>query len=70
MKLRENEFSLGEFDHLYVNFTTSAINGTMNLSDKVDKYHPWYRYCHVHVEKEVFQKRFLKNKILWRLISK
>ena len=22
MKLRENEFSLGEFDHLYINFTT------------------------------------------------
>ena len=22
MKLRENEFSLGDFDHLYINFTT------------------------------------------------
>ena len=56
MKLRENEFSLGEFDHLYINFTTCDIPENMSLSNKVDKYHPWYRYCDVHVDKELFQK--------------
>ena len=56
MKLRENEFSLGEFDHLYINFTTCDIAENMNLSSKVDRYHPWYRYCDVHVESDLFQK--------------
>ena len=56
MKLRENEFSLGEFDHLYINFTTCDIGGETILSDYVDKYHPWYRYCLVHIEKETYDK--------------
>ena len=55
MKLRENEFSLGDFDHLYINFTTCDIAGNMNLSDKVDRYHPWYRYCDVHIDDDLFQ---------------
>ena len=50
MKLREYEFSLGEFDHLYINFTTCDIGKKTILSDYVDKYHPWYRYCLVHFE--------------------
>ena len=33
MKLRENEFSLGEFDHLYINFTTCDIPKSIDLSD-------------------------------------
>jgi hypothetical protein len=56
MKLRENEFCLGEFDHLYVNFTTCNVDGNMNLSDKVDRYHPWYRYCDVHIDNDLFKK--------------
>ena len=56
MKLRENEFSLGEFDHLYVNFTTCDMSEKMNLSDKVDRYHPWLRYCHIHVEEDLYNK--------------
>ncbi len=56
MKLHENEFSLGEFDHLYINFTTCDIPQNMNLSNKVDKYHPWYRYCDVHIENELYQR--------------
>ena len=55
MKLRENEFSLGDFDHLYINFTTCDIAGNMNLSDKVDRYHPWYRYCDIHIDDDLFQ---------------
>ena len=56
MKLRENEFYLGEFDHLCVNFTTCDVDGNMNLSDKVDRYHPWYRYCDVHIDNDLFKK--------------
>ena len=56
MKLRENEFSLGEFDHLYINFTTCDMAEEMNLSDKVDRYHPWFRYCNIHVEEDLYNK--------------
>lgn len=56
MKLRENGFSLGGFDHLYINFTTCDVSESMILSDKEDRYHPWYRYCHVHVSRDLFQK--------------
>ena len=56
MKLRENEFSLGNFDHLYVNFTTCETIEAMSLSDKVDKYHPWYRYFLIHIEKDTYNK--------------
>ena len=49
MKLREQKFSLGDFDHLYLNFTTCEQEGTVTLIDKVDRYHPWYRYCDIGV---------------------
>ena len=55
IKLRENGFSLGEFDHLYLNFTTCALPGKMHLSDEVDRYHPWYRYCSVSIEKDLYE---------------
>ena len=56
MKLRENEFSFGEFDHLYINFTTCEMAEQMNLSDKVDRDHPWFRYCSVHIENDLYSK--------------
>ena len=56
MKLRENEFSLGDFDHLYINFTTCDMAEEMNLSDNVDRYHPWFRYCNIHVEEDFYNK--------------
>jgi len=56
MKLREREFSLGVFDHLYINFTTCDIGKKTILSNYVDKYHPWYRYCLVHIEKDTYDK--------------
>lgn len=56
MKLRENGFSLGEFDHLYINFTTCDMAEKMSLSNNVDRYHPWYRYCSVHIEKSLYNK--------------
>ena len=56
MKLRENEFSLCDFDHLYINFTTCDISEKMYLSDEVDKYHSWYRYCTIRIEKDIYDK--------------
>lgn len=49
MKLREQKFSLGEFDHLYVNFTVCIPEDKIELVDKIDSYHPWYRYCNVGI---------------------
>jgi len=54
MKLRENEFSLGDFDHLYINFTTCDIAEKMNLSDEADRYFPWFRECTVPVETDLY----------------
>ena len=56
MKLRENGFSLGEFDHLYINFTTCDMAEKMNLSNESDRHHPWFRYCNIHVEEELYSK--------------
>ncbi|MDE5782524.1 MAG: hypothetical protein K2I03_13780 [Lachnospiraceae bacterium] len=57
MKLRENKFSLGEFDHLYINFTTCMVDGEIALSKRsVDRYHPWYRYYDVNISDDMFSK--------------
>ena len=55
MKLRESGFSMGEFDHLYVNFTTCDTPQRIMLSEAVDRYHPWYRYCSVRVGEELYR---------------
>ena len=54
MKLRENGFSLGVFDHLYINFTTFDMAERMSLSDEADRYHPWFRECTVPVETDLY----------------
>ena len=55
MKLRENGFSMGDFDHLYINFTLCELSAPMELSQEVDLYHPWFRHCHVRVPREVYE---------------
>lgn len=55
MKLRENGFSMGDFDHLYINFTLWELPAPMELSQEVDRYHPWFRHCHVRVTREVYE---------------
>ena len=55
MKLRENGFSMGEFDHLYINFTRCELSAPMELSQEADRYHPWFRHCHVRVAREVYE---------------
>ena len=54
MKLRENQFSFGDFDHLYVNFTTCDVPQGISISENVDRYHPWYRYCDIHIEENIY----------------
>ncbi len=55
MKLREYSFSLGEFDHLYLNFTNCLPDKTIILSKRtIDRYHPWYRYYDIGIKQEVF----------------
>ena len=56
MKLRENDFYLEDFDHLYFNFTLCGIENGMKLSDKVDRYHPWYRYCNIQINQDLYAK--------------
>ena len=56
MKLRENGFSMGDFDHLYINFTLSELSAPAELSWEVDRYHPWFRHCHVRVAREVYER--------------
>ena len=55
MKLREYNFSLGEFDHLYLNFTICKPKGTFELIDEVDSYHTWYRYCNIGVTQSEYE---------------
>ena len=54
MKLRENNFSFGEFDHLYMNFTTCDVNNGIEISDYIDSYHSWYRYCNIKVDVDLY----------------
>ena len=55
MKLREKAFSFGEFDHLYINLTTCAVqNGFAPAKRSADKYHPWFRYYDAEVSKSLF----------------
>jgi hypothetical protein len=56
MKLREKKFSLGEFDHLYLNFVVADREEKMFLSEEADRYHPWYRYCFIPVEREFYDR--------------
>lgn len=56
MKLREQNFSLGEFDHLYLNFTTQLAAGAFSPAARsVDPYHRWYRYYDVGTASEIYQ---------------
>ena len=57
MALRENYFSFGDFDHLYINFTTCHVDNDISLAKrKIDRYHPWYRYYDVHISEDLYKK--------------
>ena len=56
MNLREHDFSFGDFDHLYVVFIPGDSSGMPVMSDKIDRYSPWYRQCFVPVGKDFFDR--------------
>lgn len=50
LKLRELGFSLGDFDHLYLNYTTCLAEGEVRLAQRsVDRELRWFRYVDVGV---------------------
>ena len=56
MALRENNFSFGDFDHLYINFTIYNVDNEISQAKReIDKYHPWFRYYDVHVSEEMYK---------------
>lgn len=67
MRLRENNFSLGDYDHLYINFTTCNVMNNIALAKrKIDIYHPWYRFYDVHVSENMlnsFDEEFIIESI-------
>jgi hypothetical protein len=55
MKLREKEFSMGDFHHLYINLTTCLEEGTIKPANKEpDRYFPWYRYYDVGISPKLY----------------
>lgn len=53
MKLREANVTLGDFDHLYLNFTTCLPEGVIKPAARsVDRYHSWYRYYDIGVARD------------------
>jgi len=55
MKLNGENFSLGDFNHLYINFTTCLNEGEIKLSKrKIIREFSWQRYYDVGVTKEVY----------------
>lgn len=55
MKLRENRFSMGDFDHLYINLSTRLPLGEVRPANKEpDRYHPWYRYYDVGISRSLY----------------
>lgn len=64
MKLRENGFSLGEFDHLYLNLTTCVDKDTVAPAKrKSDSYHSWYRYYDIGVDEAFYEELDLEESI-------
>ncbi len=57
MKLREYGLVLGEFHHLYINFTVCVPPDTIQFSKRsIDPYYKWYRYVDFGVKEEDFNK--------------
>ena len=55
MKLREHDFTMGDFNHLYVNLTTCTIDGKIAPSQRgKDSNSPWFRYYDAEVSQAFF----------------
>ena len=60
--LRHMGFSLGEFDHLYLNFTTQLPHGELLTSNRIDRYHTWYRFVDAGCDMQTFNSWTLSQK--------
>ena len=55
MKLREHDFTLGDFNHLYVNLTTCMVDDKIAPSKRgKDRYFPRFRYYDVEISQPFF----------------
>lgn len=55
LKLRENNFCLPNFDHIYINLTSYLPSDEIKLANRaVDTYHPWFRYIDVGLSPSKF----------------
>ena len=69
--LRHEGFTLGSFDHLYMNYTPSLPHGEVRLNQRGrDPYFPWYRFTDAGCDIDIFramsmeeQRRFLSETI-------
>lgn len=56
MKLREKNFILGDFNHLYINLTTCSVENEIAPAKRnTAPYHSWYRYYDVKINEELFE---------------
>ncbi len=57
LKLREYKFSLGDYSHLYINFTSVDVpNGRALANRSVDKEFSWFRYYDCQIDREFLDK--------------
>ncbi|MEG0836153.1 MAG: hypothetical protein RR413_12000 [Christensenellaceae bacterium] len=65
MKLREKDFTLGEFDHLYINLTACEVPKGVALAKRsIDKYFPWYRYYDLNVDEQQLEAMLHEEKCI------
>ncbi len=63
LKLREKEFLLPDFDHIYVNFTTCLEEGKFELAKRLpDKHHQFYRFIDFGLSPQCFNKLSVQEK--------
>lgn len=62
MKLREQGFTLGDFNHLYLNFTPCVAEGEIRPAARsVEREFAWFRYYDVGVSEEFAEKQDLNE---------
>ena len=65
MKLREVGFSLGEFDHLFINLTTCAVTNKVALAERsLYRDYPWLRYYDVEISQFLYDSLGEKQSVI------
>lgn len=67
--LRYKGFSLGEFDHLYLNFTTQLPHGEILISNRINSYHKWYRFVDAGCDVQTFNSWDYEQKCDFVIVS-